>query len=108
MNIKNEISVYYFHSYKNLSKTSFLILAILVFIINNVCCFTPFIYDSYMNTYRDYSLSANTFDKIANTTWKEFSISEHVVDLVKSIPAYIDDDKELDLMILDAESRLYW
>lgn len=65
-------------------------------------------YDSYLNIYKSNKFSANQFDDIANTTWKEFFVSENVTDLIKCIPFYIDDDKELDLLVLDSESRLYW
>jgi hypothetical protein len=45
---------------------------------------------------------------ISNTTWKEFIISENITDLVKFIPAFIDLDNELDLIVLDFDSYLYW
>lgn len=65
-------------------------------------------YDSYLNIYKDSIFSANKYIEIANTTWKESFISEDVINLVKCIPAYIDDDKDLDLLVLDSESKLYW
>jgi hypothetical protein len=66
------------------------------------------IFDSYLNIYRENIFKKHQYKEIANTTWKEFFISENVTNLVKCIPAYIDDDKELDLLVLDSESRLYW
>jgi hypothetical protein len=66
------------------------------------------IYDSYLNYYKDTSYSVNEYKDIANTTWKEFFISENARKLVKCIPAYIDNDSELDLLVLDSETRLYW
>jgi hypothetical protein len=81
----------------------------------NVICFvlltkTVFseIYDSYLNYYKDSSYSINSYKDIANTTWKEFFISENAKKLVKCIPANIDNDSELDLLVLDSETRLYW
>jgi hypothetical protein len=65
-------------------------------------------YDSYLNIYKNHKFSANDYQTIANSTWKEFSVSENVKDLIKCIPFYIDNDKELDLFVLDSESRLYW
>jgi hypothetical protein len=65
-------------------------------------------YDSYLNVYKKNKFARNDYQEIANSTWKEFFVSENVTDLIKCIPFYIDDDKELDLFVLDAKSRLYW
>jgi hypothetical protein len=66
------------------------------------------IYDSYLNNYKDNSYMLTSYNDIANTTWKEFFISENARKLVKCIPAHIDSDAELDLLVLDSETRLYW
>ena len=66
------------------------------------------LYDSYLNEYKTKIFKQNEFNDIANTTWKEFFISENVKNLVKCIPAYVDKDNEQDLLILDSETRLYW
>jgi hypothetical protein len=66
------------------------------------------VYDSYLNMYKDNALNAHSWNDIANTTWKEFFVSENVTNLIKSLPVYIDDDRDLDLLVLDSETRLYW
>lgn len=66
------------------------------------------VYDSYLNIYKEDEFSDLKYSEISNTTWKEFFISENVTNLIKCIPVYIDNDKELDLLVLDSESRLYW
>jgi hypothetical protein len=65
-------------------------------------------FDSYLNAYKQNEFADNSYIKIANTTWKESYVIENVTNLVKYIPAYIDNDKELDLLVLDSESKLYW
>jgi hypothetical protein len=66
------------------------------------------IYDSYLNSYKSYVFSDNDYNDIANSTWKEYFISENIKNLVKCLPVFIDDDKELDLLVLDSATRLYW
>jgi hypothetical protein len=66
------------------------------------------IYDSYLNTYKSYVFNDNEYKDIANSTWKEYFISENIKNLVKCVPVFIDSDKELDLLVLDSETRLYW
>ncbi len=66
------------------------------------------VYDSYLNSYKSYIFNDNDYNDIANSTWKEYFISENIKNLVKCVPVYIDNDKELDLLVLDSETRLYW
>jgi hypothetical protein len=66
------------------------------------------IYDSYLNIYKENTFSPHKYDDVANSTWKELFISENVTNLIKCVPVFIDNDKELDLLVLDSESRLYW
>lgn len=66
------------------------------------------VYDSYLNIYKETVFSDQSFNEIANTTWKEFFISENVTNLIKCVPVFIDDDRDVDLLVLDSESRLYW
>ena len=77
---------------------------LLLILMKSIFC----LYDSYLNHYKTKIFKQNEFNDIANTTWKEFFISENVKNLVKCIPAYIDNDNEQDLLILDSETRLYW
>lgn len=68
------------------------------------------LFDSYLNTYKtkEQEYEKHIFKEVANTTWREFYISENITNLNKAIPAFLDNDKELDLIILETNSRLYW
>ena len=77
--------------------------------------YTELTFDSQIGIYKDQTLTSSNYKgilykwlDISNTTWKEFIISENITDLVKFIPAYIDNDYELDLIVLDFNSFLYW
>ena len=85
-----------------------LILLLINFIILISFANSNSVYDSYLNIYKENKLFSNKYYEIANTTWKEYFISENVTNLIKCVPVFIDNDKELDLLILDSESRLYW
>jgi hypothetical protein len=83
----------------------------LIFMINNFNTFKcDIVFDSYLNIYKnkDQEYEKHVYKDVANTTWKEFYITEKISNLNKAIPAYIDKDNELDLIIHEANSRLYW
>lgn len=86
----------------------FTILLILLFLAAFPIISASSTYDSFLNIYKNHKFASNNYEQNANSTWKEFFVSENVTNLVKCIPFFIDDDKELDLFVLDAKSRLYW
>jgi len=67
-------------------------------------------FDSYLNTYKtkEHEYEKHIYNDVANTTWREFYVSENISNLNKAIPAFLDQDKELDLIILESNSQLYW
>ena len=65
-------------------------------------------FDSYLNSYKSLEYSPNYYKDIANTTWQEIVVSDKLINLVKCQPLLIDSDSELDLLVLDSETRLYW
>ena len=65
-------------------------------------------FDSLLNRYNDKEYKANEYKDIANSTWKEIIVSDRLVNLVKCQPAFIDNDSELDIFVLDSETKLYW
>jgi len=88
-----------------ISKMFFLLLILNAFIIK-----FQTIFDSYLNTYKtkEQEFEKHTYKDVANTTWREFYVTENITNLNKAIPAYLDNDKELDLIILETNSKLYW
>jgi hypothetical protein len=65
-------------------------------------------FDSLMNSYKTYEYYTHSYKDVANTTWKEIVVADRLVNLVKCQPAYVDSDKEIDLLVLDSETKLYW
>lgn len=65
-------------------------------------------FDSLVNNYKQIEYYQNTQKDLNNSTWKEIVVADTLLNLVKCIPALIDLDKELDLLVLDSETRLYW
>ncbi len=68
------------------------------------------VFDSYLNIYKtkEQEFEKHIYKDIANTTWREFYITENISSLNKAVPAYLDNDRELDLIILETNSKLYW
>jgi hypothetical protein len=64
--------------------------------------------DSVFNIYKKGSTSSHLYKEIANTTWKEYFISEKIKNMKKIIPCQINNDKELDLFVLDKSEQLFW
>jgi len=54
------------------------------------------IFDSYLNTYKtkEQEFEKHTYKDVANTTWREFYVTENITNLNKAIPAYLDNDIE--------------
>lgn len=65
-------------------------------------------FDSLLNTYKTQEYYPNAYKDIANTTWKEIVVADRLINLVKCIPTFIDSDKDIDLLVLDSETKLYW
>jgi hypothetical protein len=81
-----------------------------IFLLNNIEILKCDVFDSYLNIYKnkDQEYEKHIYKDVANTTWKEFYVTEKISNLNKAIPAYIDKDNELDLIVHEANSRLYW
>lgn len=79
-------------------------------LINSLYIKSQRVFDSYLNTYKtkEQEFEKHIYRDVANTTWREFYVAENITNLNKAIPAYLDNDKELDLIILESGSRLYW
>lgn len=77
-------------------------------ILVNFCFIKSLNFDSLMNSYKTYEYYTHSYKDVANTTWKEIVIADRLVNLVKCQPAYVDSDKEIDLLVLDSETKLYW
>ena len=93
------------------TKKYFSLIFPLIFLINNFKLFNcDNVFDSYLNIYKnkDQEYEKHIYKDVANTTWKEFYVTEKISNLNKAIPAYIDKDNELDLIIHETNSRLYW
>lgn len=94
------------HTLTNLKLKTFFI-----FLILNACMInTQTVFDSYLNTYKtkEQEFEKHIYKDVANTTWREFYVTENITNLNKVVPAYLDNDKELDLIILETNSKLYW
>lgn len=65
-------------------------------------------FDSLVNNYRTTEYYHYSQQDITNSTWKEVVVADRLINLIKCIPAHIDLDSELDLLVLDSETRLYW
>ena len=80
----------------------------LIFIFNLLITALNFKFDSFLNTYKNIEYYESSYNDITNSTWKEIVVADKLINLVKCVPAKIDYDKELDLIVLDSETRLYW
>lgn len=65
-------------------------------------------FDSYLNSYKDTNYEINTEKDVSNSTWKEVVVADKLVNLIKCMPVYIDNDDDIDLLVLDSETKLYW
>jgi hypothetical protein len=64
--------------------------------------------DSLFNIYKTGITNSHLYKEIANTTWKEYFISEKIKNLKKIFPLHINSDKELDLFVQDHSDQLFW
>ena len=65
-------------------------------------------FDSFFDIYKAKTYPPHSPKDITNSTWKEYFIAEGISNLIKITPFYIDNDKDVDLFIQDARSRLSW
>lgn len=95
---------------KKLKKNFSFIFALIFFITKFEFYKCDIVFDSYLNIYKnkDQEYEKHVYKDVANTTWKEFYVTENISNLNKAIPAFIDKDNELDLIMHEANSRLYW
>ena len=66
------------------------------------------LFDSFFDLYKSTKFSPHIYSDIANTTWKEYFISEKISKLVKITPYFVDKDKDLDIFVQDSAAKLYW
>ena len=85
-----------------------IILLFLIPIIESKSILSRFSLDSAFNIYKSGITNSHLYQEIANTTWKEFFVSENIENIKKFIPYYINPDKELDLFVQDSSAQLYW
>jgi hypothetical protein len=64
--------------------------------------------DSLFNIYKTGITNSHLYKEIANTTWKEYFISEEIKNLKKVVPCHINSDQELDLFVQDHSDQLFW
>ena len=64
--------------------------------------------DSLFNIYKADITNNHLYKEIANTTWKEYFISEQIKNLKKIVPCHINTDNELDLFVQDHSDQLFW
>ena len=64
--------------------------------------------DSLFNIYKADITNSHLYKEIANTTWKEYFISEQIKNLKKIVPCHINTDNELDLFVQDHSDQLFW
>jgi len=85
-----------------------IILLFLIPIIEPKSILSRFSLDTAFNIYKSGITNSHLYQEIANTTWKEFFVSENIENIKKFIPYYINPDKELDLFVQDSSAQLYW
>lgn len=65
-------------------------------------------FDSLQNIYKNKEYFSSQRPDIGNSTWKEIVVADKLINLIKCIPTKLDNDNEIDLIVLDSETRLYW
>lgn len=91
-----------------MEKLKFIIIYFLLNFISSKILNNKVALDSLFNIYKTGITNSHLYKEIANTTWKEYFISEKIKNLKKIFPLHINSDKELDLFVQDHSDQLFW